>query len=75
MEDKFGRKLNYLRISVTDLCNYRCQYCMPENGIEHLKHEDILSFEELYTIIREFVGLGVTRCASQGVNLLFGMVF
>lgn len=66
MNDKFGRKLNYLRISVTDLCNYRCQYCMPENGVEHLKHQDILSFEEMYTIIREFVGFGVTKVRITG---------
>ena len=50
MIDSFGRNIDYLRISVTDLCNLRCIYCMPEEGISKLKHEDILSPEEIEEI-------------------------
>ena len=46
MTDTFGRTVDYLRLSVTDLCNYRCQYCMPEEGVCKRRHEDILSVEE-----------------------------
>lgn len=42
MRDKQGRNINYLRVSVTDRCNLRCIYCMPEEGIESLEHDDIL---------------------------------
>jgi cyclic pyranopterin phosphate synthase len=51
MFDRYNREINYLRISVTDRCNLRCTYCMPAEGIEMMRHEDILSFEE----IAEFV--------------------
>ena len=47
MIDGKGRNINYLRISVTDRCNLRCVYCMPENGIESLGHEEILTFKEI----------------------------
>ena len=47
MFDRFNRKLNYLRISVTDRCNLRCTYCMPEEGIKLFNHEDILSFDDI----------------------------
>ena len=52
MIDRFARKINYLRISVTDRCNLRCRYCMPEEGIKLLKHEDILSFEEIVEVTK-----------------------
>jgi GTP 3',8-cyclase len=58
--DRFKRNINYLRISVTDRCNLRCTYCMPEEGIHLLHHKDILSFDE----IRDFTKIAVTR----GVN-------
>jgi cyclic pyranopterin phosphate synthase len=47
MNDSFGRKIDYLRISVTDRCNLRCIYCMPESGIPHISHSDILRLEEI----------------------------
>ena len=52
MIDQYGRTIEYLRISVTDRCNLRCVYCMPEEGIEQLPHEQILTFERL----REYAG-------------------
>ena len=47
MFDRFNRNLNYLRISVTDRCNLRCTYCMPEEGIKLFRHEEILTFDEI----------------------------
>ena len=51
MKDRFGRNITYLRISVTDLCNLRCKYCMPESGVKSLCHSDILSIEEIIEIV------------------------
>ena len=53
LKDRFGRKIDYLRISVTDKCNYRCVYCMPEDGVNLKSHEEILSFEELEKLSEE----------------------
>ena len=50
MKDAQGREIKYLRISVTDRCNLRCKYCMP-NGIECVEHKDILSFEEQISVL------------------------
>ena len=47
MIDKLNRKIEYIRISVTDRCNLRCTYCMPEEGIENIPHEEILSYDEI----------------------------
>ena len=66
MEDQFGRKVDYLRLSVTDLCNYRCQYCMPEEGVCKRKHEDILSVEECIEIARAAAECGVTKVRLTG---------
>ena len=52
MYDRFNRHINYLRISVTDRCNLRCRYCMPEDGIRLMNHQDILSFEEITEVVR-----------------------
>lgn len=52
MKDRFGRNITYLRISVTDLCNLRCKYCMPESGVKSLCHSDILSIEEIVEIVK-----------------------
>lgn len=57
---------DYLRISVTDRCNQRCLYCMPEEGIEHQSHDDILSFEEMLRLTRIFVSLGVRKLRLTG---------
>ena len=66
MEDKYGRKIEYLRISVTDRCNLRCQYCMPENGVPMLKHEDILSYDEIIRLAGIFSKLGITKIKLTG---------
>ncbi|MGE4277073.1 MAG: GTP 3',8-cyclase MoaA [Lawsonibacter sp.] len=66
MNDYFGREITYLRISVTDRCNLRCQYCMPEEGIVKQPHCDILSLEEIAEIAREAVGLGIRKIRITG---------
>lgn len=66
MKDSFGREINYLRISVTDLCNLRCQYCMPAEGICKVEHEDILSLEDFYTIAKVFAELGIIKIRITG---------
>ena len=67
MRDSFGRKINYLRVSLTDRCNLRCEYCMPGKGIDNkLKHEDILTLEETYEIIKDFVELGIDKIRFTG---------
>ena len=66
MTDKYGRHFEYLRVSVTDRCNYRCIYCMPETGIEKLCHSDTLSFEEIEEIVRQCVSLGVKKVRITG---------
>lgn len=66
MKDSFGREINYLRISLTDRCNLRCKYCMPENGVLKFPHEEILTLEEIYTIIKAFVDLGVNKIRFTG---------
>lgn len=52
MIDQFGRRIEYLRISVTDKCNLRCVYCMPLEGLPWLKRAEILTYEEITTIVR-----------------------
>ena len=66
MKDRYGRTIKYLRLSVTDLCNCRCVYCMGENGVPRLPHSAILSFEEIEEIVREAVSLGVTKVRMTG---------
>jgi len=64
--DTHGRHINYLRLSVTDRCNLRCQYCMPAEGIHKLQHDDILSFESLLRIARLAVSLGIEKIRVTG---------
>ncbi|MBI5582222.1 MAG: GTP 3',8-cyclase MoaA [Deltaproteobacteria bacterium] len=64
--DPFNRRLNYLRISLTDRCNLRCLYCMPEGGVPKLAHEDILSYEELLRLARLSVALGIEKIRLTG---------
>ena len=64
--DRFARRIEYLRISLTDRCNYRCTYCMPEAGVDLLPREQVLSFEELERLVRVFAGLGVRRIRLTG---------
>ncbi|MFC1546854.1 GTP 3',8-cyclase MoaA [bacterium] len=66
MIDSFGREINYLRISVTDLCNLRCRYCIPLSGAPKLKHENILTLEEFYLISEMFVSLGINKIRITG---------
>lgn len=64
--DRQRRVIDYLRVSVTDRCNYRCTYCLPEDGVDHLQRADILSFEEICALVACFVRLGVTRVRLTG---------
>jgi cyclic pyranopterin phosphate synthase len=64
--DRQRRTIDYLRVSVTDRCNYRCTYCMPEDGVAHVARGDVLSFEELCALVRCFARLGVTRVRLTG---------
>ena len=66
MYDSFKRQINYLRVSVTDRCNLRCTYCMPEGGIKLLSHDDILSYEEILGVIRVGVFLGIDKVRITG---------
>ena len=66
MIDQFGRKIEYLRISVTDKCNLRCVYCMPLEGLDWLKRESILSFEEIADIVRTMAPMGLRKVRFTG---------
>jgi cyclic pyranopterin phosphate synthase len=66
LTDPQGRRIDYVRLSVTDRCNYRCTYCMPAGGIDHMDRADILSFEEIVAIVRCFASLGVRRLRITG---------
>jgi GTP 3',8-cyclase len=66
MYDSFNRRINYLRVSITDRCNLRCIYCMPEEGITLMDHSEILSFEEILEVIREAIQLGITKIRITG---------
>lgn len=66
MEDRIGRKIEYLRLSVTDLCNYRCVYCMGEEGVCKKAHSDILSLEEFAEIAQAAVRCGVKKIRLTG---------
>jgi len=66
MYDSFDRRINYLRISVTDRCNLRCIYCMPEEGIKTLQHSEILTFEEIAEVTRVAVKMGINKVRITG---------
>jgi len=66
LSDTFGRVANNLRISVTDRCNFRCRYCMPEEGMEWLKKNMLLSFEEIKRLVDIFASLGVSKIRLTG---------
>jgi len=67
--DKLGRKLTYVRISVTDRCNFRCQYCMPLEGVEWISHEMIMRYEDIYSLIRILTELGIKKVRFTGGEL------
>ena len=58
--DRFGRKITYLRVSITDRCNMRCVYCMPPEGITMQSHENIIRFEEIIRVVK--------IAAQNGIN-------
>jgi cyclic pyranopterin phosphate synthase len=66
MYDRFNRQINYLRISVTDRCNLRCRYCMPEEGIHLLSHKDILTFDEIADFTKTAVKNGINKVRITG---------
>lgn len=66
MPDQFGRPIQYLRISVTDKCNFRCLYCMPEHGMQWLPKRDVLSYEEIIGITARLAHAGVSRIRITG---------
>lgn len=66
MIDGQGRRIHYLRISVTDRCNLRCAYCMPESGVAWMDHSEILTYEEILRLVRIFAKLGVNRVRLTG---------
>ena len=66
MLDRYKRKISYLRVSVTDRCNLRCHYCMPDKDPAMLSHDDILSFEEIQQVVTAAVRLGITKIRLTG---------
>jgi cyclic pyranopterin phosphate synthase len=66
LSDSFQRPINYLRISVTDRCNLRCVYCMPEEGVDLMSHDDILTYEEIFTLVKAAAEMGIDRVRLTG---------
>src|SRR4029079_17499840 len=66
LQDQFGRRIEYLRISVTDRCNFRCVYCMPEEGMQWLPKSAILSYEEIHDVVAQLAPLGLWRLRITG---------
>lgn len=64
--DNHGRSINYVRLAVTDRCNLRCFYCMPESGIKYIDRKDLLSFEEMYRMLNIFGELGISKLRITG---------
>ena len=66
MIDQFGRRVEYVRVSVTDKCNLRCVYCMPLDGLDWLKRESLLSYEEIASVLRTMAGMGLEKVRITG---------
>jgi cyclic pyranopterin phosphate synthase len=66
LSDSFQRPINYLRISVTDRCNLRCVYCMPAEGVSLMSHNDILSYEEIYIVVKAAAEMGINKVRLTG---------
>lgn len=64
--DRHHRKIDYLRVSITDRCNLRCTYCMPPGGVDLARHEDILRYEEIVRVVRVFARMGLTKVRLTG---------
>ena len=66
MKDQFGRNIDYIRISVTDRCNLRCRYCMPDCGVEQVPHSKILTFSEIVRLTERFADCGIRKVKITG---------
>jgi cyclic pyranopterin phosphate synthase len=66
LQDRYGRTIDYLRISITDHCNLRCRYCVPFSGRPKLEHRDILTYEELLRVVRVAVAAGISKVRLTG---------
>ena len=66
LQDRYGRSIEYLRISVTDKCNFRCRYCMPAEGLQWLPKSDLLSYEEIARVVSQLAPLGLRRLRITG---------
>jgi len=66
MFDRYNRRINYLRVSVTDRCNHRCVYCMPEEGVTPVPHENVMSYEEIAQVVRVAVTMGIDKVRLTG---------
>lgn len=66
MKDHYGRRINYMRISVTDLCNLRCVYCMPEEGVQKHLHKTNMSFEEIISLVKAGTQVGIDKIRLTG---------
>lgn len=75
INDAYNRPINYLRVSVTDRCNLRCVYCMPEDGVEACGHEDLLTYEEIAFVVRAAAGLGLSKVRLTGGEPLVRLGF
>ncbi len=64
--DNYYREINYLRISITDRCNLRCRYCMPEEGVELIEHEELLTYEEILKVVEVFASNGISKVRLTG---------
>ena len=65
-QDPYHRRIDYLRLSITDRCNLRCTYCMPKDGVPRLDHEDILNYEEILRLTRVVVAMGISKIRITG---------
>ena len=66
MQDRFQRQINYLRISLTDRCNLRCVYCMPEDGVQWIPHDEVLTIEEIVSVVQAGVAVGIRKVRLTG---------
>lgn len=66
MKDQYNREISYMRISVTDRCNYRCEYCMPEEGVDKCEHDEIISLEEIVRIVKSAAKFGIKKIRITG---------
>ncbi len=66
LKDNYARRIDYLRLSVTDRCNLRCTYCMPPQGVPHLRHDDILTYEEIVRVVKITAAAGIRKVRFTG---------